>query len=115
MQSFKIDEELVKLLQNSKNRSLAEDALQFTFDQLECNHLQIEGYRWQALANHVVTMVDRSVTGEVFMDVDIALFYEVSAHSIEMADEIVHHIGNLDDREKFLLSVHFEIAKVYPD
>ena len=112
MQKYETNEELDRILHNCEDPRAAARAVQFTAELTRQNHLVIEGHRWQALANHVIAMVDRCVTGEKLLEFDTALFHEIGASSIGMAQQIVEHIGNLDEREKYLLSVHFEIAKV---
>lgn len=65
----------------------------------------------QMLTSHVKAMVLRSITGEPLPDVEKDLFDEISAESMQMAEEVVSWFGNLPIEEAYLLSVHFEVAR----
>ncbi|MBB6115376.1 PRD domain protein (TIGR03582 family) [Rahnella inusitata] len=67
--------------------------------------------QWQMLTSHVKAMVLRSITGEPLPDVEKELFDEISAESMQMAEEVVSECGNLPIEEAYLLSVHFEVAR----
>ena len=110
---FEKNEEIEKIIENSRCRIRSERALAYTAALVRENGISIEGYKWQALANHVVAMVNRSITKEVFRDIDPSMFRDISSDSICLAEQVAEHIGGLDDSEKYLLSVHFEVAKVY--
>ena len=56
-------------------------------------------------------IVLRSITGEPLPEVDKSLFDEISAHSMQMAQQVVDKFANLPIEEAYLLSVHFEVAK----
>ncbi len=62
------------------------------------------------LINHVSEMVDRSVTGEQLPDIDPEMFDGVSPVALRIATQLVEHIGNLADSEKYVVSIHFETA-----
>ena len=65
----------------------------------------------QMLTSHLRAMVLRSITGEPLPEVDKSLFDEISAHSMQMAQQVVDKFANLPIEEAYLLSVHFEVAK----
>ncbi len=65
----------------------------------------------QMLTSHIRAMVLRSITGEPLPEVDKSLFNEISAHSMQMAQQVVDKFANLPIEEAYLLSVHFEVAK----
>ncbi|AKP33269.1 PRD domain-containing protein [Yersinia aleksiciae] len=65
----------------------------------------------QMLSSHIRAMVLRSITGEPLPEVDKSLFDEISAHSMQMAQQVVDKFANLPIEEAYLLSVHFEVAK----
>lgn len=65
----------------------------------------------QMLTSHIRAMVLRSITGEPLPEVDKSLFDEISAHSMQMAQQVVDKFANLPIEEAYLLSVHFEVAK----
>ncbi|PCS02881.1 hypothetical protein RR45_GL000394 [Lactococcus chungangensis CAU 28 = DSM 22330] len=68
--------------------------------------------QWRILLNHVNEMVERSKTGGTIPEVDTQLFSEVSPTSLQLAEKIVSGIGHLSPDEKYLLSIHFESAKL---
>ncbi|EEP96000.1 PRD domain protein [Yersinia aldovae ATCC 35236] len=65
----------------------------------------------QMLTSHIRAMVLRSITGEPLPEVDKSLFDEISAHSMQMAQQVVDKFVSLPIEEAYLLSVHFEVAK----
>lgn len=65
----------------------------------------------QMLTSHVKAMVLRSITGEPLPEVEKDLFDEISAESMQMAEDVVSWFGNLPIEEAYLLSVHFEVAR----
>lgn len=67
--------------------------------------------QWTILINHVNEMIKRSKANEKMTGVDPAMFEEVSNEALEIADQVVQHIGNLPQDEMYVLSIHFESAK----
>ena len=67
--------------------------------------------QWTILINHLNEMLKRSQRKETIPVVDRDLFKEVSK-AITISDEIVRSIGNLTDDEIYVLSIHFETAKI---
>jgi len=65
----------------------------------------------QMLESHIRAMVLRSITGEPLPEVDKSLFDEISAESMQMAEQVVDKFATLPIEEAYLLSVHFEVAK----
>nr|ELR5136583.1 transcriptional antiterminator [Providencia rettgeri] len=65
----------------------------------------------QMLQSHLRAMVARAKTGEALPEIDISLFDEISAHSIELAQRVVDTLPGLAQEETYLLSVHFEVAR----
>lgn len=63
------------------------------------------------MINHVNEMIKRSKANEKMTGVDPAMFEEVSNEALEIADQVVQHIGNLPQDEMYVLSIHFESAK----
>ncbi|WAT03122.1 PRD domain-containing protein [Rouxiella chamberiensis] len=78
---------------------------------LNAENIYTNDVQQQMLASHVKAMVLRSITGEPLPEVEKALFDEISAESIQMAEQVVNRLGNLPIEEAYLLSVHFEVAK----
>ncbi|WP_404413198.1 glycine dehydrogenase [Serratia aquatilis] len=65
----------------------------------------------QMLESHIRAMVLRSITGEPLPEVDKSLFDEISAESMQLAEQVVNKLPTLPIEEAYLLSVHFEVAK----
>jgi len=108
---FETGAEILEIIDRCSDRKKLVDILLFIHKRLESDVMPIEGYMWQSLCNHVAAMVDRSISGEELEGFDEGLFSEISAESIQLADDITIRIGNLASIEKYLLSVHFERAK----
>ncbi|MBS0054134.1 PRD domain-containing protein [Yersinia sp. Marseille-Q3913] len=87
-------------------RVLAEITVMLNTENIFTNDVQ-----QQMLASHIRAMVLRSITGEPLPEVDKSLFDEISAHSMQMAQQVVDTFANLPIEEAYLLSVHFEVAK----
>lgn len=78
---------------------------------LNAENIYTNDVQQQMLASHVKAMVYRSITGEPLPEVEKELFDEISAGSMQMAEQVVNLFGNLPIEEAYLLSVHFEVAK----
>ncbi|WP_145494222.1 PRD domain-containing protein [Yersinia bercovieri] len=87
-------------------RVLAEITVMLNTENIFTNDVQ-----QQMLTSHIRAMVLRSITGEPLPEVDKSLFDEISAHSMQMAQQVVDRFANLPIEEAYLLSVHFEVAK----
>lgn len=86
--------------------------IQFTGDLLQKNHINMSDAQFLSLVSHLSAMVNRSVNKEPIAPIDKNLFTEVSTQSIELADRICKRLEDLHEDEKYLLSVHFEAAKM---
>ncbi|MFV8799546.1 glycine dehydrogenase [Yersinia sp. LJYL362] len=78
---------------------------------LNAENIFTNAVQQQMLTSHIRAMVLRSITGEPLPEVDKSLFDEISAHSMQMAQQVVGKFPNLPIEEAYLLSVHFEVAK----
>ncbi|AOF16723.1 glycine dehydrogenase [Yersinia enterocolitica] len=78
---------------------------------LNAENIFTNAVQQQMLTSHIRAMVLRSITGEPLPEVDKSLFDEISAHSMQMAQQVVDKFPNLPIEEAYLLSVHFEVAK----
>ena len=78
---------------------------------LNAENIFTNAVQQQMLTSHIRAMVLRSITGEPLPEVDKSLFDEISAHSMQMAQQVVDKFANLPIEEAYLLSVHFEVAK----
>lgn len=110
--SFESNDEIEKIIKNCKSPEKAISIFESSWEIAERECLKITGYKWQSLANHISAMIDRSCTNEMLEGFDIGMFSEISESSLKISAEIVNLIGNLSEVEKYLLSVHFETAKM---
>ncbi|AHM71875.2 PRD domain-containing protein [Yersinia hibernica] len=78
---------------------------------LNAENIFTNAVQQQMLTSHIRAMVLRAITGEPLPEVDKSLFDEISAHSMQMAQQVVNKFANLPIEEAYLLSVHFEVAK----
>ncbi|WP_392433209.1 glycine dehydrogenase [Yersinia sp. HM-2024] len=78
---------------------------------LNAENIFTNAVQQQMLTSHIRAMVLRSITGEPLPEVEKSLFDEISAHSMQMAQQVVDEFPNLPIEEAYLLSVHFEVAK----
>ncbi|ATM94274.1 PRD domain protein, EF_0829/AHA_3910 family [Yersinia frederiksenii] len=78
---------------------------------LNAENIFTNAVQQQMLTSHIRAMVLRSITGEPLPEVEKSLFDEISAHSMQMAQQVVDKFANLPIEEAYLLSVHFEVAK----
>lgn len=79
---------------------------------LQQENIQMTDVQKLALMSHVSAMVYRSKHKETIPAVDPSIFHEVSSESIAMASEVCHRLPGLNEDEKYLLSIHFESAKI---
>ncbi|CAM7545827.1 PRD domain-containing protein [Enterobacter intestinihominis] len=95
-----------------QTEQLANTMLQQVYALLARHNIIPNAVQEQMLTSHVRAMAHRSVTGEPLPEVEAELFDEISPDSMQLAREVVAQFGNLPDEEAWLLSVHFEVAKV---
>ncbi len=91
--------------------TLTEQVLAEITAMLNAENIFTNDVQQQMLTSHIRAMVLRSITGEPLPEVDKSLFDEISAHSMQMAQQVVDKFANLPIEEAYLLSVHFEVAK----
>lgn len=98
--------------QTEQIAALADRILAQVYSLLSKHYIVPNAVQEQMLTSHVRAMAHRSVTGEPLPDVEASLFDEISAESMALARDVVAAFGNLPEEEAWLLSVHFEVAKV---
>ena len=109
--NFEKNDGVLELLKKSVDAKKLKELL-YLIDECCAQHgFTVEDYRLLSLANHVDAMIGRSVSQEKLDAIDASLFDEVSDDSLSLAQLIVDRIGGLQDDEKYLLSIHFEVAK----
>lgn len=109
---MKISENAKNIIETSAHREQLEEILAYTDQLAEELALDLDEIQWTALVNHLNEMVRRSQTGEKIPAVDVLLFAEVSEDSLGMARKIVARAGNLPEDESYVLSIHFESARM---
>lgn len=108
---FLVTPEIEGMIAACQSPEEAQRLLTFVSNRCKDEKITFSDYQWQSLSNHLCAMVDRSITGEVLTEIDTALFEEISEASISLAFEVVRQLKELEEKEKYLLSVHFEVAK----
>lgn len=103
---------LQELYQKSENPQLCKEMMVFVDSLLIEENIEMTDTQKLSLLSHVSAMVYRSKHKEMVQPVDRTLFQEVSAESIEMASKVCSKLEDLHEDEKYLLSIHFETAKM---
>ncbi|GGC93200.1 PRD domain-containing protein [Enterococcus wangshanyuanii] len=100
-----------KIIEESPYRVELGASLEKISELLKEQAIEPTDLQWTILINHVNEMIKRSKTNEKMTGVDPAMFEEVSNEALEIADQVVQHIGNLPQDEMYVLSIHFEAAR----
>ncbi|EUJ43149.1 hypothetical protein [Paenilisteria rocourtiae] len=74
--------------------------------------ITLESAQELGLASHISAMIRRGREGEALTIEDKTLFDEVSEGSLHLAARICGMVSGIHEDEKYLLSTHFEIAKL---
>lgn len=101
-----------EIISKSGNPDLCTRVLNFSQGLLEEKNITMTESQWLSFVSHISGMVYRSTHNESIPAIEKEMFSEVSQDSIEMASEICNQISNLQEDEKYLLSIHFEAAKL---
>lgn len=104
--------DMERLLERSGDSETCKELIQFTRELLEKEQIHLSDSQLLSLTSHLSAMVYRSINKEPLAPIDKALFSEVSDQSIELAAKICGRLEGLQDDEKYLLSIHFESAKM---
>lgn len=100
------------MLEGTPHTEKSEAVLCYALELMEEAGIPVSPEQQMTLTSHVCAMVDRSVNGGEIPFIDKEMFSEVSSHSIELAASVCNRLTNLVDGEKYLLSIHFESAKL---
>ncbi len=92
-------------------QALADQVMGQIGDLFAVSAIKPNAVQQQMLDSHVRAMALRSLTGEPLPEVEAELFEDISADSMQLAQQVVDLFGNLPKEEAWLLSVHFEVAK----
>ncbi|MDH6363217.1 PRD domain protein (TIGR03582 family) [Enterococcus sp. PF1-24] len=101
-----------KIVEESPHASQLTEVVVFTKAALDELAIQPTELQWTILVNHLNEMIKRWLNKEELQNVDISLFTEVSAESIALAERIAEKIGGMPKEEAYVLSIHFESAKM---
>lgn len=104
--------EITKLIEKSGDIETCNKVLHSTKELLDGADIKMMEAQWLSLVSHISAMVNRSITKEPISPIDSGMFSEVSNESIELAAKICGMLPNLIEDEKYLLSIHFESAKI---
>lgn len=105
-----IDEEKT-LFMKSGDAKLCENAYKLSIKLMEKENIFMTDVQRLSLLSHLSAMVQRSITGEKLFQIDRSLFADISEESLQIAKEVKEYIGNLEEDEIYLLSIHYETAK----
>lgn len=105
-----LTEDVQKVLREAHHQPETADALAYVFKLMRQAEIEPTELQLVILINHVSEMVDRSITGEQLPAVEPEMFAGVSPVALEIAGQLVNHLGNLSDSEKYVVSIHFETA-----
>ncbi len=101
-----------ELYQKSEDPQMCKVLMIFMNELLTRAKIQMTDAQKLALLSHVSAMIYRSNHKEMIQAIDKTLFQEFSNESIEMASKVCGRIPDLHEDEKYLLSIHFEAAKM---
>ncbi|WP_430509728.1 PRD domain-containing protein [Gottfriedia solisilvae] len=105
-------EQFEELYQKSGNASICKEIMRSVDSLLNSEKIIMNQTGWLSLTSHISAMVYRSINAETLQPLDVNLFNEVSTESINLAEKICFMLPNLHEHEKYLLSIHFEAAKI---
>jgi PRD domain protein (TIGR03582 family) len=112
MSTAEVEAKIAELVRKSGDKQTCTNVLSYVQQLLQKECIQMTEAQWISLVSHVSGMVYRSIHGEAIPAIDTTMFEEVSSHSIELAEEVCRLLPRLQEDEKYLLSIHFESAKL---
>lgn len=107
-----ITAEITELMVKSGDLKACQKILEYAKDLLQKANIHMNETQWLSFVSHLSAMVYRSIHKEPIDPLDRDLFNEVSSESIELAAKVCLMLKNLHEDEKYLLSIHFETAKM---
>lgn len=106
-----LPEEVQTMIQQSSDAQAAEALVRYVIGLAAATEIRFTDVQLQVLTNHLIEMLNRSQSGEQLPAVGPQIFADVSQKSLDLADQVVRHIGHLAVAEKYILSIHFEAAQ----
>lgn len=101
-----------EIIERSGNLNLCKAVLSYSKNALVDNSIVMTEVQWLSFVSHISGMVYRSTYKEALPPIEREIFSEVSQDSIVLASAICQQMNHLQDDEKYLLSIHFEAAKL---
>ncbi|MEK5039615.1 hypothetical protein [Sporosarcina sp. FSL K6-3457] len=101
-----------EIIDRSGNPNLCKAVLSYSKNALVENSIVMTEVQWLSFVSHISGMVYRSTFKEALPPIEKEIFGEVSQDSILLASTICRQLNHLQDDEKYLLSIHFETAKL---
>lgn len=108
---MQLTEESQKILQSNPYKEVLQEVVAYTAQLLEDKQICPTELQWTILINHLSEMVIREKENRMILEVDPAMFSEVSDEAMLISQLVVDKVGKLPKDETYVLSIHFESAK----
>lgn len=109
---MKLSDDAQAIILKSRDKEKLTAVMKAVEEKMDAAQITPTELQWTVLINHLNEMVERAERGEKMSGVDPELFSEVSPEALGIAREVVNEIGNLTEDESYVLSIHFETAKM---
>jgi len=111
---MKIDYELKlkEILEKTAHIEVAKEKIELAISMAKEVGIEMTFTQRLGISSHLCAMVNRHFEGGDIPDVDPEMFKEVSQTSIDLAARVCELLPNLVEGEKYLLSIHFEAARL---
>ncbi|MGX6961923.1 PRD domain-containing protein [Vagococcus xieshaowenii] len=100
-----------KIIEKNNNHAELYPLLEMVEEWLSVHGINQTDIQRTVMINHLNEMVNRSKKSEKIQAVDKELFNEVSEEAMAISKCLVDTVGNLEEDEQYVLSIHFETAK----
>lgn len=111
MNTIELNAAAEKIIQDSVDPKKVREILEYTLSQMQTINSFPDETQAEVLTNHIAEMVERSENNKQLDDVDVSVFDGLPEDSVKLAGKVIDKIGNLKDQEKYILAVHFEVAR----
>ena len=108
---MKLSAEAITMIEESQNQEKLKQVIALVEERLAEFAIEPTELQWTILINHLNEMLKRSQKEKRF-PLLIGNCSEVSKEAIAISDEVVRTIGHLSEDEIYVLSIHFETAKI---
>ena len=100
-----------KIINKDQNHVALYELVEMVDEWLTLHDINQTDIQQTVMINHLNEMINRAKNQEKIHPVDKELFNEVSDEALAISERLVETVGNLEDDEKYVLSIHFETAK----